>query len=145
MEVKVENLQTKRRLNRTWIQATCQKILRIENVSSAQLNLIFVSRQRMQAFNKTYLGRSYATDVLAFNLSDDDDELIGDIIISTDAVIQNAKEFATNEADEIVLYIIHGILHLLGYDDHKPKDKQQMRAAEQRILKKLQPTRAVFC
>ncbi len=63
--------------------------------------------------------------------------LIGDIIISTDAAIQNAKAFKTSINYEIVLYVIHGILHLLGFDDHKEEDIKKMRKREKFLLEKI--------
>jgi probable rRNA maturation factor len=94
----------------------------------------------MIALNKKFLGRAYATDVLAFDLTDDikqdknPKEISGEVIISTDAVKKNTKEFQTSYAHELALYIIHGILHLLGYDDHKPADIKKMRNKEQELL-----------
>ncbi len=60
--------------------------------------------------------------------------IVGEVIISTDAVIQNAREYKTSHAQELILYVIHGILHLSGYDDHKAKDVRLMRAKEAEIL-----------
>ncbi len=60
--------------------------------------------------------------------------LNGEIIISTDAVRQNARKFKTSEAYELALYLVHGILHLLGYDDKTVKDKAVMREAEERVM-----------
>jgi len=86
------------------------------------------------------------TDVLAFDLRECRDssravltgkrknEIAGEIIISTDAAIRNSRIYKTSMDKEIVLYIIHGILHLLGFDDHKPNDVQKMRKKEADIL-----------
>ena len=65
--------------------------------------------------------------------------LAGEIIISTDAVEQNAKRFKTSRRHELTLYIIHGILHLLGFDDHDPRDVQKMRRKEEELLKAVAP------
>ena len=96
-----------------------------------------MSSQRIRALNKQYLNRSYATDVLAFDLAEgktSTQEVLGDVIISTDAARQNARRFQTPVKEELVLYVIHGILHLLGYDDHKPADVKKMRAKEKQLL-----------
>jgi len=74
-----------------------------------------VSSQKIRAFNKKFLNRNHATDVLAFDMSNGSSDiktktsLVGDIIISTDAAIQNAKIFGTSVKQELLLYIIHGI------------------------------------
>ena len=105
-------------------------------VSDAELTIAFVSRQKIAALNKQFLGRAYATDVLAFDLRNHPrGALKGDVIISTDAVIKQSKVFGQPVSRELTLYMIHGILHLLGYDDHRPKDIARMRKEEQRILK----------
>ncbi len=101
-----------------------------------------MSSQKIRAFNKKFLSRDHTTDVLAFDMCEggfsrkENIPLLGDIIISTDAAIQNAKIFKTSVKHEIVLYIIHGILHLLGYDDHKSRDIRLMREREQELLEK---------
>lgn len=101
---------------------------------------MFVSAQKIIALNKKFLGRAYATDVLSFDLKDEfsPKSLVeGEVIISTDAIIKNARLFKTPVAQELTLYIIHGILHLLGFDDHAPDDIQKMRKEEDKILKYL--------
>lgn len=60
--------------------------------------------------------------------------LSGDIIISVDAAIAQAQEYGTSIAHELTLYIVHGLLHLLGYDDHAPKDIQKMRRKEAQVM-----------
>ncbi len=103
--------------------------------------LVFVSNPKIKALNKKYLKRNHATDVLAFDLSDGalpaKKHLQGDIIISTDAVIANARKFKTSLRYELALYIVHGILHLLGYDDHAAKDITRMRKKEQELMEHL--------
>lgn len=63
---------------------------------------------------------------------------MGDIIISTDAAIQNARKFKTTPAYELGLYVIHGVLHLLGYDDHGPVKTKRMRKREEELSQELQ-------
>lgn len=61
----------------------------------------------------------------------------GDIMISTDAAVKNHKEFKTTVSEELTLYIVHGILHLLGYDDHSKKDILKMRKKEKELMSEL--------
>lgn len=105
-----------------------------------------MTAQKIRAINSKFLKHYYVTDVITFDYSDGTDapcssivtrnerKLDGEIIISTDAVRQNAKRFKIDEARELALYIIHGILHLLGYDDKKAADKQRMRVKEEEVL-----------
>ena len=121
-------------------------ILRHEGVGHASLAIVFVSRQRIKALNKKFLGRDYTTDVLAFDFTEGRGtvrraptgraikQITGDIIISTDAALKNARVFGTGFSEELALYVIHGILHLLGFDDHKKPDVEKMRRKEQQLL-----------
>jgi probable rRNA maturation factor len=84
----------------------------------------------MRALNKEYLGHDYVTDVLTFELGDNS----GEIIICPQMAAANAKEYQTSAQQEIILYVIHGILHLAGWDDHREKDILQMRRMEDELL-----------
>ncbi|MBN1869687.1 MAG: rRNA maturation RNase YbeY [Candidatus Omnitrophica bacterium] len=140
MELALENLQKKVALNSLQIRKIVKAILRHEGIDKASLSIVFVSHQRIKALNKKYLGREYATDVLAFDLAERRDgsrrgaAVIGDVIISTDAAIKNAGIYDTSLSEEIALYLIHGILHLSGYDDHKAGDIRRMRKKEQQYM-----------
>jgi len=122
-----------------------ENILSYQNIDHAVLSLGFVTHQKIRALNKKYLDRAEVTDVLAFDLSVDNNFiqknnmkgkkiLVGEILISTDAVIGNSREYKTSKSEELVLYLVHGILHLLGYDDHSEKDIQRMRRREKKIM-----------
>ena len=107
------------------------------------LTFLFVTHQRLRALNRKFLNRNYATDVLAFAGKGlyplvPKKQLIGDIIISVDAAKENAKRFETSFEYEIVLYMIHGILHLLGFNDHNQRDIKRMRSEEKRLFKCLE-------
>ena len=95
------------------------------------LSIVFVGTKRMRAINKKYLGHDYATDVLAFDFGKSRQ---GEIIICPHIAAAYAKAHQTSTENEIILYVIHGILHLAGFDDHKPKDTLQMRRMEKELL-----------
>ena len=143
MEIALANYQKKIPLQTKQIQKIAQLILRYEGVHSGSLSLVFVTRQKIRALNKKFLDRSTATDVLAFDLRQSffktkkRGEIIGEIIISPDAAKQNAKIYGTSVGDEIILYVTHGILHLLGYDDHDSTDIKKRREKEKEILQYL--------
>ena len=138
MEIAVKNHQKKILLNCPQISKITKTILHREKVSQASLSIVFVTYQKIKALNKKFLKRSYATDVLAFDGREGKSkDLAGDIIISTDAAIKNTKIYETTLEREIIFYVIHGILHLLGFDDHKPSAIKKMRKKEQELLKYL--------
>lgn len=140
MDITFKDLQKKVRLNSPQILKITKKILHHENVDQAILSVVFVSHQRIRALNKKYLSRDHVTDVLAFDLSDNTPPkrnskvVVGDIVISTDAALKHVSSHQTTLARELTLYVIHGILHLLGYDDHKSADAKKMRKKEKEIL-----------
>lgn len=139
MDILIENQQKIIPLKPAVLRKIVQKILRRVKIRRAELSFIFVTDQKIRAFNRKYLGRDYTTDVLAFDLKEGPAgervrSLEGDIIISTTTACKNAKTFKTSPQYEIVLYVAHGILHLLGYDDHRPKDIKKIRAKEQELM-----------
>ena len=143
LDITLKDLQKTIPLNAPQIHKIAKAILRREGIRSAELSVVFVTRQRIRGLNRKYLRRDHATDVLAFAYEPSSQNerhvktkrtLCGDIIISTDAAVQNAKIYSTGRSRAIVLYLIHGILHLRGFDDHKPQDIKKMRGKEQALL-----------
>jgi len=98
---------------------------------SFSFSIVFVGTKRMRAIDKKYLGHDYATDVLTFDFGE---SLQGEIIICPHVASVHAKAHQTSTENEIILYVIHGILHLAGFDDHKPHDTLQMRRMEEELL-----------
>ncbi len=85
----------------------------------------------MRAINKKYLNHDYAADVLTFDFGKGPQ---GEIIICPRVAAAQAQARQTSTENEIILYVIHGILHLAGFDDHSPKDIIQMRLMENELL-----------
>lgn len=108
------------------------------------LNITFTDDAGIEPVNVQFLNHEGPTDVISFDYLDDYDEddldpqdpyVLGDLLISLETAERQANEFGTAFNDEAILYIIHGILHLCGYDDHQEDDIREMRAAEQRCMK----------
>ncbi len=137
--VAVESLQKKVPVKLGHIGRIVRTILMREGVRDASLNIIFVSSRKIRSLNRQYLRRDYVTDVLAFDSSDDTrpGQVSGDIAICVDMALRNAKAYQTSLDRELVLYVAHGILHLLGFDDHKPADIRKMRRKEAEVLRYL--------
>lgn len=83
------------------------------------------------------MGKNSSTDVIAFNLTDTKDlkNVFADIVVSTDTAIRNTKIFKTTLFYELCLYVIHGLLHILGYNDKLKKQRQIMEKRQKEILK----------
>jgi rRNA maturation RNase YbeY len=98
--------------------------------SVGDINFIFCSDEYLKEMNVLYLNHDYYTDVITFNYNTDD-ELSGDIYISAERVADNAKKYKVVFITELLRVMIHGILHLLGYNDQTEKEKAEIRRQEE--------------
>lgn len=107
-------------------------------ISKGEINICFVDNSRIRALNKRYLHKDSPTDVLAFNLTEKfSDSISADIAISAETAVANARVFHTSPAQELHRYVVHGALHILGYDDKTKKQKKIMERHTERILSDL--------
>jgi rRNA maturation RNase YbeY len=98
-----------------------------------ELNIIFVSNAYLRRINRNYLNHDYNTDVITFDL-ELEGLISGDIYISPDQVKINADNYGTEEAEELRRVMIHGVNHLLGYNDRSDEEKEIMRQMENEAL-----------
>ena len=101
-------------------------------ISSMQIN--FVNSKEMTRINSKYLNHNYSTDIITFNYSETKNELDGEIYISIDDAASNSKKFRVTFIEEVLRIVIHGFLHLLGYDDKGKKDKLVMKRLENSLF-----------
>lgn len=132
MQIFIQNLQKKLPINPKKIRKLISKILKDEKIKkSGFINICFVNNQLIKKFNTKFLKVNETTDVLAFNLSDKRNKnILADIMISTDAAITSSAKFKTTPTYESLLYVAHGLLHILGYDDQTAAQKKLMRIKE---------------
>ncbi|MCF6239775.1 MAG: rRNA maturation RNase YbeY [Bacteroidales bacterium] len=104
------------------------------NKVAGDLNFIFTSDNYLVEINKQYLNHDYYTDIITFDYCVEN-TISGDIYISVDRVRENAIEYKQTFNQELHRVIIHGVLHLLGLNDHSESDKLTMRQAENNCLK----------
>ena len=113
------------------------KLLSVElDFELSNLEINFVSGKNIYELNKTYLQHNNSTDIITFNYSDLLKQIDGEIFISIDDALDNAKKFKVSLSDELVRLVIHGVLHLLGYDDQTTSDKKTMKQLENKLLSK---------
>jgi len=98
-----------------------------------QVNIIFCSDNYILDINMKYLQHDYFTDIITFDYCEGN-KLSGDLFISIDSVRENAEFYKTEFKDELDRVIIHGLLHLIGYDDYTPEDQTKMRSKEDYYL-----------
>lgn len=118
---------------KTWIQ----RIIKARKKTPGNINFIFCSDRYLLELNKKYLKHDYFTDIITFNQSDDERVISGDIYISVERVRENAATARHPADDELHRVMIHGILHLLGYNDKSASEKKKMRQKEDEYLKLL--------
>jgi len=123
-------------VDRARIKKAVRLILKDAGIKSAEISIAIVSDERMHELNRQYLQHDYPTDVLSFVLASNERarSLDGEIIASADYAAREALRYGWTTGDELLLYIIHGCLHLIGYDDTTAKAKTAMRAAEAKYL-----------
>ena len=115
--------------NNAWLRLVAEsEIRRIGNIS-----IIFCSDNYILDINRKYLEHDYFTDIITFDYCEGD-RLSGDLFISVDSVRENAIEYKTDFRDELNRVMVHGILHLIGYDDHTDEDIAVMRSKENYYL-----------
>jgi probable rRNA maturation factor len=109
-----------------------------ENVSVADVSVTFVSGQRMRALNRRALGRDRATDVIAFSLPHPG-RVVGDVYVCPSVARRNARQFGISEREEVLRLIVHGTLHVLGYEHPEGKERtvSTMWRLQERYLSQL--------
>jgi len=105
-----------------------------EGHPKAKVNIILTNRESLNKLKKEYFNVDHFTDVIAFNLEDKNESIEGEVYISIDDVLENSKIFSTSFNNEFKRVLIHGVLHLIGYDDHEENDIKIMRDLEQKYL-----------
>ena len=106
------------------------------SVSSLQINI--VSSQCITKINSEFLNHDYSTDIVTLNYSGRSRELEGELYISYDDAKKNADSFGCSLNSEIIRLVIHGILHMLGYDDHTDEDIARMKEVENKFVIKFE-------
>lgn len=116
-------------LNNKWLKFVSEsEVRKIDDV-----NIIFCSDNYILDVNMKYLQHDYFTDIITFDYCEGN-TLSGDLFISIDSVRDNADFYGTEFSDELNRVIVHGILHLIGYDDHSDSEQKLMRSKEDYYL-----------
>lgn len=107
-------------------------------MEDGRISIAILSDPEMKELNRQYLDHDYETDVISFDLSDDDDFFDGELLLGADTARRVAAEVGWRPEDELLLYAIHGMLHLLGYEDDTRENADEMRQQERHYLEVLQ-------
>ena len=140
-------------VERSWLQRIAIITLESEGVISVvEIGLVITDSKTIHKLNRTYRGENKPTDVLAFHMTPNTNEKsdtsfvsppdgvhhLGEVVISYPQAVKQAQEQGHSTVQELALLIVHGILHLLGYDHELPDEEQKMRVRENKIIDKLE-------
>ena len=148
LELHLSDRQTLLPLTEEWLHAILLETLHCEEVHAAELSLVLVDNPTMRRLNRKHLQHDYATDVLSFLLDRQDPEepvtssskrsagcrLSGELIVSTEMARDMAPQYDWPTAAELALYMVHGLLHICGYDDLTSTERPLMRERERVAL-----------
>lgn len=135
MEITPENMKA--------IEKAVDNVLKAEGAEGDfEVSVSFVTNEEIKTLNREYRNVDSETDVLSFPMDDDDEFdgiiILGDIVLSTQRIIEQAKDFGHSLEREMLYLTVHSMLHLLGYDHMDSEEKDEMRSREKEIMKELQ-------
>jgi len=128
IEIEINNL-TKTRINKKFLEKVAEKTLKILKIKMTELSLAIIGEARMKELNRKYRQRNRATDVLAFDY--------GEIFICLPQAKKQAKQLGHSLNKELGILLIHGLLHIAGYDDETKKDYNKMVKKQEQLWLKI--------
>tara|TARA_B100001250_G_scaffold2059_1_gene1821 strand:- start:2422 stop:2892 length:471 start_codon:yes stop_codon:yes gene_type:complete len=121
--------------NQLIIQSFCDRVFNFNKINNAKVSFVFCSDNFLSSLKKEYFNKNQYTDVIAFQMNEDSDKnLDGEIYISLDRAMENSKIFKEPYEKEIIRLVIHGCLHLIGFNDQSFKEKKNMTQMEDKFL-----------
>ncbi|MCK5823168.1 MAG: rRNA maturation RNase YbeY [Bacteroidales bacterium] len=126
---RTNNFPLKKTETKNWLK----KVIINENYDAGNINIVFCSDEYLIEINKKYLSHDYYTDIVTFNYCEEK-IISGDIYISADRIRENASLFSTSFQNELNRVMVHGVLHLLRYNDKSDEEKKEMTAKENQYL-----------
>ena len=140
MEILTDNRQSKYKISQKKIRQTVQVILDALDFPEGEISILFVDDPQIEELNRKYLNRQGPTNVIAFAMRDGEfshltPHLLGDVVISTDTIAREAQNSGIPFDQRINELLVHGILHLFGYDHEKSEEEaRRMDEETERIL-----------
>ena len=139
--------KTEEKIDKSFVRKVVKHTLKKMEAEKSEVNIIFVGSEEIHEINKTYRNVDRPTDVISFALEDTEDvtvyeeRVLGDIYICLDKVHEQAKEYGHTEIREMAFLIVHGLLHLLGYDHMIKEEEKIMFGLQEEILNEMGITR----
>jgi len=135
MGVTITDRQRLQRVDPRWVAEVAEKALRYLGLQDRELSVLLVSDDEITELNRRWLQRDRPTNVIAFPMDGPQDFVLGDVVISTETAEREAAERGVGLEEHLALLLVHGILHLLGYDHERGGEEElAMRAKEEELL-----------
>jgi probable rRNA maturation factor len=135
IEVEISDTQGHLRTDPSEVIDLARRVLMGEGRRNASISIALVDEASIHALNRVHLSHDWPTDVISFTLSNPDDPILaGELVVSAEMAVATAIEDGVQPRDELALYIVHGLLHLCGYDDSTDAEAAEMRRREDEIL-----------
>ena len=130
IQIAITNEQTAVAVDELRLRAALEAVLSNSGRRQGTISVAIVDDRTIHALNQRHLAHDYPTDVLSFVLEEGADMIDGEIIVSGERAVATAPAYGWAAEDELLLYVIHGALHLAGFDDKQPADAARMRHQE---------------
>lgn len=139
MHVDIDNQQTDLPISLEHICAVVETVLTAENCPCDEVAIHFVSEKEISKLHQQFFNDPSPTDCISFPLPFQKGyRMLGDVFVCPKVALDYASRYRKNPFRELILYTVHGLLHLIGYDDIEDSDRIAMRAAEKRLMRRLQ-------
>ena len=135
LKIEVTDRQAVLQLPAEEIERVVRTVLEQED-AGGEISVGVVDDDEIRRLNEKFLGRDGVTDVLSFPYENDDREISGEIVVNAEVAARQAAERSHTPEDETLLYVVHGLLHMLGYDDHKEDEAERMHSREVELLRR---------
>ena len=136
--MKIDIIDTPDGADSSQFSACVREVFAAEHIICEYINIVFLGRDDLRLMKKEYFELDVYTDVIAFNLNDPDENMEGEIYLSYEQIVENANSFQTDPSTELIRVLIHGCLHLCGYEDDTPSAKGKMTELENFYIAKLE-------
>jgi len=124
------------RVGKPFLERLVRRTLAAEDIERAEISVLLIDDRRIAALHAEWLGDASPTDVITFDLSEPGEDLLrGDIVVSTETARRASREFDSTPRQEVAYYVVHGLLHLAGYDDRTPRARRAMRLRERAVMR----------
>ena|ERR1017187_7252578 len=139
IEIEISDTQAHMKVDQAVLMSLVRDVLIAEDHPVASISIALVDNATIHRLNQLHLGHDWPTDVITFPLSDPDEPVLsGELVVSAEMAVAIARDMGGDPREELALYLVHGLLHLCGYDDSSEADADAMSRRQSELLDKNQ-------